>query len=168
MNTLNKILLLFSISLALFSCNEKKPSAQTSAVAEDVIEKDVSGVDRLKDEASKYNSLYAGEARASLSENNPMPNIHQDIDTINKMYVFDYIWYEPLSPIDNLDHKAGMRNVLNEMSKNPQPKNFMQLLANEGYGIRFNVEGSESGKKVTNEVSTEEIKKLISLSEYRR
>lgn len=170
MTTLHKITaltLLFIVSLSFSSCSEKKEANNnvSEASAELIEEPSINGVSRLINEATRYNSLYADEVKASLSEQNPMPNIHQNVDTIGKMYEFDYIWYEKLSPMENLNHEAGMRNVLNEMTKSPQSKNFMMILADEGYGIRFNVEGSISGKKVSNEVSNNEIKDLISLTE---
>lgn len=167
LHKITALTLLFILSLSFFSCSEKKePNNNVSETSAELIEEPcINGVSRLVIEATKYNSLYADEVKASLSEQNPMPNIHQNVDTISKMYEFDYIWYEKLSPMEKLNHEAGMRNVLDEMTKSPQSKNFMMILADEGYGIRFNVEGSISGKKVSNEVSNSEIKDLISLTE---
>lgn len=167
MKILHKISFLTFLSFALLSflsCNDKRDNKEYST-SDEVVEQPISGVERLVNEATKYNSLYGDEAKASISENNPMPNVHQKVDTISKMYEFDYIWYEQLSPMEKLNHEAGMRNVLNEMTKSIQSRNFMKILAEEGYGIRFNVMGNISGKKVSNEVTPDDIKDLITLSE---
>lgn len=58
-----------------------------------------------------------------------------------------------------------MRNVVVEMSNNPQSLNFMKLLVEEGYGIRFTVEGRNTHTTVSNEISSSDIADMIGLAE---
>jgi len=121
----------------------------------------MTGVERLKQEASNYNTYSA----QTLSDQNPMPNVRQQVDEMGKMYVFEYIWNENIGDINSLNHEAGMRNVIVEMSNNPQSLNFIKLLVAEGYGIRFTVVGSNTHTTVTNEISSSDIADMVSLAE---
>lgn len=163
-NTLLGFVVITFLTFIFFSCHNTSKNENNEKIETIITEEAFIGVQQLINEATRYNTLYGEEARQSLSERNPMPNVKQDVDTTNRMYVFEYIWFEDLQDMDKLNHAGGMRAVLQEMSSSPQSFNFMKLLVQEGYGIRFNVEGSKSGKKVSNEVSAQEVKDLVDIT----
>lgn len=160
---------LILITISFCACNN---STSTSKINEDTIsienynieDESMSGVDQLNNIARQYNIMHGDEERASLSEQNPMPNVKQEVDEKDKMFVFYYIWNENVAPMESLNHEGGMRGVLTEMSNSPQSMNFMKILAQEGYGIRFVVNGSKTNKESVNEASADEIKEMIELT----
>lgn len=58
-----------------------------------------------------------------------------------------------------------MGAVLQEMANTPSSLNFMKLLVEEGYGIRFDVEGSNSHKNVSNSINSSEIAQMVELAQ---
>lgn len=147
-------------TLALNSCNSSTSNSSSTNESEQTLI-EMTGVERLKQEAANYNTYSA----QTLSDQNPMPNVRQQVDETGKMYVFEYIWNENIGDINSLNHEAGMRNVVIEMSNNPQSLNFMKLLVEEGYGIRFTVEGCNTHTTVSNEISSSDIADMIGLAE---
>lgn len=166
MKILSSLIIIIEL-LCFVACGSSSQTTlrEDSISSEEVIVEDSqSGVDQLKNIAMSFNIMNAEEQRASLSEQNPMPNIKQEVDEKDKMFVFYYIWNENVAPMESLNHEAGMRRVMTEMSNNPQSMNFMKILAQEGYGIRFVVNGSKTNKESINEASADEIKEMIELT----
>ncbi len=102
-------------------------------------------------------NLIAKEQTTSL----PIQISTSYIDTQDKMYVFTFICNEKILTIDKLDHKSGLKTVLAALIDNPQFLEFIKVLCEENYGIRFITQGSITKKVVINEVPATQIKSML-------
>lgn len=160
----NNVLILSVFLFLCVACGKKQASNPIeSQVSDETTTQimEVTGEDRLEQEAATYNRYNV----QTITPQNPMPNIRQEVDKTSKMYIFYYVWNEDVATMETLNHEAGMRAVLQEMANTPSSLNFMKLLVEEGYGIRFDVEGSNSHKNVSNSINSSEIAQMVELAQ---